>query len=229
VITVTSLPDAAPTGALADEHSVLLWQTCAYAEDLSDAAEPGRRLTPAYDAMLEFLHYRLLPYLSDEERQLPPSKLRDEHMTRLLLADHDRLRADVDNLESSRSRRLLTLASYVLVDRLDHHVRREERWIADPTVGAADTVHLEEWAVPLLLTDDIDLDALPAEHRSNLVIARLQRMHPGDTLRLHADHDLHALWRRHHAGSPDTHAWVYEADGPADWIARITRRDGGTS
>lgn len=84
--------------------------------------------TPAYDAMLEFLHHRLLPYLRDEERRLPPSTLRDEHMTRLLLTDHERLRADVDNIESSRTRRLLALASGVLVDR---HVRREGRWVAD--------------------------------------------------------------------------------------------------
>jgi uncharacterized protein (DUF2249 family) len=229
VITVTTLTQAAPTGALADEHSVLLWQTCAYAEDLSDAAQAGQRLTPAYDAMLEFLHYRLLPYLRDEERQFPPSKLRDEQMTRLVLADHERLRADVDNVESSRTRRLLTIASDVLVDRLDHHARREERWVAAPTVVVPDGVHLEKWAVPLLLTDDIDLDSLPAEHVSGLVIRRLQRMHAGDTVRLHAGHDLHALWRQQHAGSPDTHVWVYEAEGPADWIARITRRAHGTT
>jgi uncharacterized protein (DUF2249 family) len=226
MITMTStLTHAAPTGALVDEHSVLLWQTCAYADELTDAAESGRPLTPAFDALLEFLHYRLLPYLRDEERQLAPSKLRDEHMTRLLLADHERLRADVDNVESSRSRRLLTLAADVLVDRLDHHVRREECWVADPSAGATVGVETEAWAVPLLLTDDIDLDALPAEHVSSLVLGRLQRMRAGETVRLHARHDLHELWRRHHAGSSDTHAWVYEADGPDDWIARITRRD----
>ena len=222
MISVTTLPIAAHTGPLADEHSVLLWQTCAYAEDLSDAAQSGHRVTPAFDAMLGFLHYRLLPYLHDEERQLPPSKLRDEHMTRLLIADHERLRADVDNVESCRTRQLLTLASDALVDRLDHHIRREERWVADPTTGATDSVYLEEWAVPVLLSDDIDLDALPAEHLSNLVLRRLQRMRPGETVRLHAGHDLHGLWRRHHASSPDTHVWVYEVAGPADWIARIT-------
>lgn len=226
---MTTLTRPTPASPLLDEHSVLLWQTCAYAEDLNDAARSGQRLTQAFDAMLEFLHYRLLPYLRDEERQLPPYKLRDEHMARLLLTDHERLRADVDNVESSRTRRLLSLASDALVDRLDHHVRREERWVTDPTVGAMDSAEIEQWAVPLLLTDDIDLDALPAEHVNRLVLRRLQRMRPGDTIRLHAGHDLHALWRRHHIGSPDTHAWVYEADGPSDWTARITRHDGGTT
>jgi uncharacterized protein (DUF2249 family) len=224
VITVTTLTTAEPTGGLVDDHTVLLWQTCAYADDLSDAAQSGQRLTPAYDAMLEFLHYRLLPYLRDEERELPPAKLRDEHMTGLLLADHDRLRADVDNVECSRTRRLLTLSADALVDRLDHHVRREELWVADPTSGAARSTANDAWAVPLLLTDDIDLDAIPAEHGSGLVLRRLQRMRSGETVRLRASYDLHGLWRRHHAGSPDTHSWVYESDGPSEWIARITRR-----
>ncbi len=230
---MTTLTQAAPDGPLLDEHSVLLWQTCAYADDLTAATRSGRRLTPAFDAMLEFLHYRLLPYLRDEERQLPPARLRDEHMTGLLRADHERLRADVDNVESSGTRRLLALASDVLVDRLDHHVRREEHWLADTGAAASDSaetdsVETEAWAVPLLLTDDIDLGALPARHAGSLVQRRLRRMRPGETVRLRADHDLHALWRQHHRGSPATHAWVYEASGPTGWIARVTRRDGGT-
>lgn len=225
---MTTLTHPADAGALVDEHSVLLWQTCAYAEDLSDAVQSDQRLTPAFDAMLEFLHYRLLPYLRQEERQLPPSRLRDEHMTRLLLADHERLRADVDNIESSRTRRLLTLATDVLVERLDHHVRREQHWVADPAAGATGSPRTEAWALPLLLTDDIDVDALPAEQVDSLALGRLQRMRPDETVRLHAGHDLHALWRRQHARSPGTHAWVYEVEGPAYWVARITRRDGGT-
>ena len=41
----------------------------------------GERLTPAYDALLTFLHYRLLPYLAEEERELTGGRLRDHHMT----------------------------------------------------------------------------------------------------------------------------------------------------
>lgn len=33
--------------ALTDEHSVLLWQTCAYADDLTEAARSKRRLSPS--------------------------------------------------------------------------------------------------------------------------------------------------------------------------------------
>ena len=129
---MTTLTHVAPVSQLADEHSVLLWQTCAFAEDLSESARSRQRLSPAFDAMLEFLHHRLLPYLDDEERELSPAGLRDEHMARLLLADHDRLRLDVANVESSRTRQLLALSSDALVDRLERHVRREERWIAGP-------------------------------------------------------------------------------------------------
>jgi uncharacterized protein (DUF2249 family) len=218
-------PGAEPV-AIADEHSVLLWQTAAYAEDLTDAARSSRRLTPAYDAMLGFLHYRLLPYLSAEEREIDPGRLRDEHLTRQLMADHERLRADVDNVESSRTRRLLMLAAEVLVDRLDHHMRREEAWVTDACADV-DLPNLdidEQWALPLLLRGDIDLDALPETVRDALVLGRLQRMRRGETLRLHASHDLHDLWRRHHRLDAASHAWVYEQSGPTEWVARVTRR-----
>lgn len=114
----------APGVPVADEHRVLLWQTAAYAEDLTGAARSSHRLTSAYDAMVQFLRFRLLPYLSDEERDLAPSQLRDEHLAPLLTTDHERLRADVDNIESSRIRRLLSLAAGVLVERLDPHAPR---------------------------------------------------------------------------------------------------------
>jgi uncharacterized protein (DUF2249 family) len=215
------------TGSLVDEHSVLLWQTCAYVENLTDAVQSRQRVAPAYDAMLQFLHYRLLPYLSKEERQLPPSKLRDEHLSRLLLADHERLRDDVDNIEGSRTRRLLTLASDVLVDRLDRHIRREESWIRNPSPGTVTDADadVDEWALPLLLSDDIDLDALPVDDRDRLVLHRLQQMRGNESVRLHAGYDLHPLWRRLHRCNPHSHVWVYEQEGPDQWTACVARRD----
>jgi hypothetical protein len=113
---------------IADEHDLLLWQACAYADDL-EAASTADRLGPAHDAMVGFLHDRLLPYLGAEELRLTPNRLRDDHMFALLLTDHDRLRADVENVATSRTRRLVTLAAAALVDRLDRHMRREQAWI----------------------------------------------------------------------------------------------------
>lgn len=211
------------TAPISDEHSVLLWQTCAYTDDLRDAAGSGRRLTPAYDAMLEFLHYRLLPYLTNEERQIPAARLRDGHLLRLLVVDHDRLRADVDNIESSRTRRLLALAGDALVDRLDRHLRREESWLTDPA-GDPTQAALQDWALPLLIGDVIDLDALPPDHRDALVRQRLAWMRPDDTVWLESAHDLHSAWCYEHASDPNGHVWVYEAEGPPNWRARITRR-----
>ena len=204
-----------------DEHSVLLWQTCAYADDLGDAARSGQGLTAAYDAMLEFFHYRLLPYLRDEERNLPPARLRDDHMMQLLLSDHERLRADVDNIESSRTRRVLTLATDAFVDRLDRHVRREEAWLRPADAGVPD---IEGWALPLLLDDQVDVDALPSEHRDALLRRRLTWLRPGEALRLASGSDLHPVWRALHAHDHDAYVWVYEEDGPTRWRARITRR-----
>ncbi len=139
----TATPLAALNRSIRDEHSVLPRQTC------------------AYDAMLDFLHYRLPPYLSEEERQLPATRLRDEHLTQPFLADHERLRADVDNIEGSRIRRLLNLATGTLVDRLDHHVRREPNWIRGAAGMTPEIDNLRDWALPLLIGDKIDLEALP--------------------------------------------------------------------
>ncbi len=215
----------ARAAGIADEHSVLLWQTCAYADELIETADSHRRLAPTYDAMLGFLHHRLLPYLVGEESRLGETALRDAHLAHTLLADHDRLRDDVENVEASRTRRLLSLAAAALVERLGRHVQREESWVTDATAHEpARPTDLASWALPLLLDDDIEIDALPAEGRDVLVLERLRRMRPGESVRLHAGHDLHPLWLRHQRGSRGAHAWVYEENGPRRWSVRVTRR-----
>lgn len=103
-----------PPTSFRDEHGVLLWQTCAYAVEVTDAAGAGEPLTPAYDALLAFLHYRLLPYLAEEEREFARGRLHDNHMARLVLADHSLLRSDVDNIERSRSRTSVRLTTGTL-------------------------------------------------------------------------------------------------------------------
>jgi uncharacterized protein (DUF2249 family) len=206
-----------------DEHSVLLWQACAYAEDLREAIGTGHGVADTRDAMLEFLHYRLLPYLAYEERELPPARLRDGQLRRLLLADHARLRADVGNIESSRTPRVLSIAVEALLDRLDRHLLREESWLRKP-MGERVQSEPRDWALPLLFTDVIELDALPVDVRDAMVRQRLAWMRPGDTVYIQADHDLHDVWRRHHMCSPHSHGWVYEQTGPDQWRARVTRR-----
>ena len=104
-------------------------------------------------------------------------------------------------------------------------MRREETWVTDPAGSPVTGTDIdEEWALPLLLPADIDLDALPDTRRDALVLRRLQRMRHGETLRLRAGHDLHDLWRRQHRLDRTSHAWVYEQSGPTAWVARITRR-----
>lgn len=219
--TVTATrPDRA---TLADEHDVLLWQTCSYADELIDAVESGRPAAGAHDAMLEFAHYRLLPYLAAEERRLPAERLRDDHFSQLLLDDHARIRYGVDNVEAGRTRQLLALAADGLVERLDRHIRREQTWVTRDA-AIPDDPESASWALPLVLADEIDLDALPAEFREQLVLQRLGWMRCGETLRLDASYDLHPLWLRDHRRDPHGHAWVYEQDGPSHWRARITRR-----
>lgn len=205
-----------------DEHSVLLWQACAYADDLREATATGR-VTAAHDAMMEFLHHRLLPYLGYEERELPPARLRDDQLHRLLVADHERLRADVQTIEASRTSRVLLLAVDALLDRLDRHLLREESWLTNPS-GQSVRSEPHDWALPLLFTDVLDLETLPPIYRDALIRRRLAWMRPGDAVLLQAGHDLHELWRRLHACSPNSHSWVYVQEGPDRWQVRVTRR-----
>ena len=162
---------ARPAGlTLADEHDVLLWQTCSYADDLIEAVESGQPAADAHDAMLEFAHYRLLPYLSHEERELPANELRDDHLAQLLLDDHARIRHGVHSIEAGRTRQLLALAADELVERLARHIRREQAWLIRDVAAPADPATSASWALPLVLADEIDVDALPAEVREDLVV-----------------------------------------------------------
>jgi uncharacterized protein (DUF2249 family) len=222
---MTSTPT--PAAPLVDEHSVLLWQVCAHADAVAEAAGSGADFAPALHGMLTFLHYRLLPYLVAEESRFGPAQLRDERMADLLISDHQRLRADVENLESSRTRSLTGIAAAALVTRLDRHVRREECWVEDACSGAKSGVDVEDWDLLMRLSDVIDVDSLPAVCRDDLVLRRLLAMRCGETLRLHATRNLHDLWRRQQAVDPGSHAWVYGQDGPTRWDVRITRRDRG--
>jgi len=222
-MTPISVPPAA-AAPLADEHSVLLWQACAYADEVAEAARSPQAFGPALHGMLAFLHYRLLPYLDAEECRLRPTELRDGHLADLVITDHQRLRADVENLESSRSRDLAGLAAQALVHRFDRHVRREESWVTDAAAGEA-RLDIEDWELLLRMSGDIDVDALPTACREALLLRRLQAMHRGETLTLHASRNLHDLWRRQSVLDRGSHAWVYEQDGPRHWNVRITRRD----
>ena len=203
---------------LTDEHSVLLWQTCAYADDLVTAATSRGPLGTRYDVMLEFLHHRLLPYLSSEERGLPTVA----HDAAELIEDHNRIRSDVDDLDRAPTRRALAGASTALVLRLDQHVLREDLLRpAEPLFGPPPAA----WALPLLLSDEIDLADLPPDDAQALVVERLRRMRLGETVLLHADNDLHPVWRRLHTVAPGEHGWAYLLAGPQRWTAEVTRRD----
>jgi hypothetical protein len=132
-------PPVVQNSAVMDEHSLLLWQTCAYADDLTDALRDGRPFTGSYQALIDFLHERLLPYLRDEEGRLPAARLRDDHLAPLIGSEHARLRADVSSIEDSRTLELLAMATERLVDRLERHVSREESWLR-----TSDTVRIEQ-------------------------------------------------------------------------------------
>jgi uncharacterized protein (DUF2249 family) len=216
---------SASPAPLVDEHSVLLWQVCAHADELSEAVGSEADFTAALHGMLTFLHYRLLPYLLAEESRLQPAQLRDGHMARLLVTDHQRLRSGVENLESSRTRGLASLAAAALANQLDRHLRREESWVVDARAGSDSGVDIEDWEVLLRFSDAVDMDSLPTSSGEDLVLRRLQAMRYGETLRLQATRNLHDLWRRHQAIDPGSHAWVYEEDGPTRWDVRVTRRN----
>ena len=212
---------------LVDEHSVLLWQVCAHADDLTEAVGSRADFALALRGMLTFLHYRLLPYLSAEESRLQPALLRDQHLTELLVTDHQRLRFGVEELESSRTRDLAGLAAAALASQLDRHLRREESWVIDAWAGTGSGFDVDDWELFLRFSDVIDVDSLPTNCGEDLVLRRLREMRCGESLRLQATRNLHSLWRRYQAIDPGSHAWVYEQDGPIHWDVRVTRRNTG--
>jgi uncharacterized protein (DUF2249 family) len=228
VSTMLADNDTGTHATLTDEHSVLLWQTCAYADDLVDNRHSDDLLSTSLETTLRFLHYRLLPYLRAEEQQLADDELADALLTRQLVSEHDGIRAAVDTIETSRTRRTLSIATRSLIERLDRHVQREDACVME-SVGilrsAAAYREDHDWALPLMLSDHVDLAALPSGNRDTLVLERLQQMRPGDVLRLHAEQDMHPLWCRQHIRDPGRHAWVYEQDGPHEWTVRVTRRE----
>jgi uncharacterized protein (DUF2249 family) len=195
-----------------DEHSVLLWQTCAYAADAVDASRELTAPNAAVRDLLRYLHYGLLPYLCREAK-----------------ADLTEIRADIDAVQASRSGPQTRRAIDTLIRDLERQLRHEHARSdpAAPQRPFAAVDELADWALPLLLTDDIDIDVLPTHAADRLVLARLRQLRPGDVLRLRASHDLHPLWAQQQARSRGDHGWVYESTGPVEWAARITRRGTG--
>jgi uncharacterized protein (DUF2249 family) len=217
-------------GRLYDEHSILLWQTCAYAENVVDQPRARYPTENALSQLLGFLRCRLLPYLNREAELLGNVGLRTDWVARALLADHPRIRADVNRINASRTGSQTQQAVEALVGSLDRHLQHQQAWFADPAVrqGVGYDDEPASWALPLLLGDDIDVESLPAVGGESLIIARLQQMRSGEVLRLHAGHSLHGLWRLLYARTRGDHGWVYEKDGPVEWTARITRRGGSS-
>jgi uncharacterized protein (DUF2249 family) len=213
-------------GRLHDEHCVLLWQTCAYAENVVDEVRARYPPVNALSELLGFLHGRLLPYLNREAELFANVRLRTDWVARALLADHARIRADIECITASRTRSQTRQAVDALVGNLDRHLQHQQVWFADPAVHhiAGFDDELPGWALPLLLGKDIDVDCLPATGGEALVIQRLQQMRRGEVLRLHAGHDLQGLWRLLYARTRGDHGWVYEKGGPVEWTARITKR-----
>jgi uncharacterized protein (DUF2249 family) len=154
-----------------------------------------------------------------------PVETRRRDLVRFLregpLAEYAGIRSGIEAIEASRGSVGTRLAVEALVADLERRMRHGRTGTAEPVDAA------ERWALPLLLSDDIDLASLPSAGRERLLLTRLQRMRRADVVRLHADHDLHPLWRALHTRTRGDHGWVYEQAGPVEWTARVTRRGCG--
>jgi hypothetical protein len=100
-----------PAGGLSDEQSVVLWQTCAYAGTVVDAARAGERSEAARRDLIHFL--RCGP-----------------------LTEYAGIRGGIEAIEASRGPRRTRLAVEAVVADLERRIRREpagavdvaERW-----------------------------------------------------------------------------------------------------
>jgi uncharacterized protein (DUF2249 family) len=211
---------------LYDDHSILLWQFCAYASEAIDASHATMQMEPEVKSLLRFLRFGMLPYLCREEDMFSPERLHSDWVARALEADHVRIRADVDRIEACRSGTQVRLAIETLLTRLDRHMAHEQAWAktSDPCL-TTDDGEPPWWSLSLLLGDDIDVETLPPSYADTLVLTRLQQMRRGEALWLRAGHELHPLWRQLNALFPGCHGWVYERTGPLEWIVCVTRRE----
>jgi len=179
--------------------------------------------------MLGFLHYRLLPYLSDEDCcptsvTRSGSRHRRDFVTATCCSYCSATTIGCVRTSTISSPAAPAASSPSPPTRsstgLTGTSAAKKRGSARPKPPRPD---VEGWALPLLLDNQVELDALPAEHRLTLLRYRLGWLRPGETVHLDSRSDPHPLGQQLHALDHNAYHWVYDEDGPARWRARITR------
>ena len=70
----------------------------------------------------------------------------------------------------------------------------------------------------------LDVREMTPEERPPAIVARLNALQPGETLRLVSEHDLAPLQAHFLAEHPQRLTWEPEQEGPEAWVIRIQKR-----
>ena len=74
--------------------------------------------------------------------------------------------------------------------------------------------------------DTFNVRGMPPGERHPAIVARLNALEPGETLRLVSDHDLTPLHAHFLAEHPHLFTWEPEQEGPTAWVIRMQKRAG---
>ena len=70
---------------------------------------------------------------------------------------------------------------------------------------------------------ELDLRELPPPERHKQIFELWDALNPGETLKIINDHDPKPLRYQFEAEYKDQYEWVFDEEGPKDWVFRITR------
>ncbi len=71
--------------------------------------------------------------------------------------------------------------------------------------------------------ETLDLRSMPPFERHEKIFEIWNNLKPGETLRIINDHNPKPLYYQFEAEHKKRFEWVYEQEGPKDWIVKIKR------
>jgi uncharacterized protein (DUF2249 family) len=222
------------SATLAEEHALLLHEVTVRGDAVTGEADTSHWPSPALRRLLDYLFVEVLQQVSDEEWRLFRTWGDEPERLIALRAGHLRLREEIENLtdaamgvEPPSADRLSELVTG-LIATLTEHFRAEQLALrCDTRSEVPSTAALggipHEWYT-LAEGPDVDLDALPGPEGSQVVMARLLRLRPGECLELHGATDPGLMLQRLAATHPGTYGVTYLQREPQRWRVEVRCR-----
>lgn len=208
---------------LRDQHALLLQQVASRAEEVLAACDAGQWPDSQVQHLVAYLRAELLVHAAEEERSLFPGDLTTPGFDQLGL-DHARLHELTEAIAATAANRSATTVAFLvrdLLDVLERHVDAEEKLLGHAPALA--DIEQRRGGAP---TEGpvINIDLLPHDQATDLVIDRLLRLRPGQWVEIHSSRNLDLIWLRMDRIDPGGYGFAYLQDGPDHWCAQVKRR-----